>query len=240
METAEPVRESRLAIVLGTDASPALIHWATGTRPGGGGTFDSYALRSDDGWILVDPAEPDQTVMARLEQLVGKASAIVLTSDGHERDAPAFRAKWGCPIWGPVPVESERGVGYDDTPDQSYEESSAAQLPAGLRATRLAGLWGGDHALRWQAPTGERVLFTGDPVNGQVQLELASPDHFRRPNALNFGSRPGYIARHPDPGALKRSLGRLLEEDVDLLCGAHGTPFRDNPKQALAKLIETI
>src|SRR5687767_9565625 len=128
-------------------------------------------MRTDDGWLLVDPHEGDSAAMDHLERLVGKPSGVVLTSDGHERDAPAFRAKWGCPIWGPIPHESERGVGYDDTPDHTYEEGGATNLPAGLRAIRLSGLWGGDHALRWQAPSGERVLFTGDPVNGQLQME---------------------------------------------------------------------
>ena len=172
-----------------------------------------------------------------------KPVAIVLTSDGHERDALTVRERWSAPIWGPIPVESERGVGYDGQPDHMFEEGSggtAAELPAGLRAIRLSGLWGGDHALLWRAPTGERVVFTGDPVNGQVQLDLAREDHFRRPNALNFGARPGYVDRHPDPQALRRTLSQLLDEDFDLLCGAHAIPFRDNPNAALTALLNTI
>jgi len=205
------------------------------------GPFDSYALRTRDGWVVIDPLEPDAAVLERLERLMGeRPSAIVLTSDGHERDAVAFRERWSAPSWGPIPVESERGIGYDGEPDHMYEEGSAEELPGGLRAIRVAGLWGGDHVLVWRAPTGERVLFTGDPVNGQVQLELARENHFRRPNALNFGARPGYVERHPDPGALRRSLSRLLEEEFELLCGAHAVPFRDNPKAALAELLATM
>jgi hypothetical protein len=205
------------------------------------GTFDSYALRTRDGWVLIDPLEPDRAVSARLEQLLGgRPFATVLTSDGHERDSRAFRERWSTPIWGPIPVASERGVGYDGEPDHLYEEGRPAELPGGLRALRVAGLWGGDHVLVGQTPAGERILFTGDPVNGQVHLDLAAEDHFRRPNALNFGSRPGYVERHPDPDALRRSLSRVLDEDFDLICGAHATPFRAAPKAALAALLATI
>ena len=236
-------RESRLSIALGTEAAPALIHWSTVFMPQRAGPFDSYALRTRDGWVLIDPMLPDQAVLDRLERLIGIGRhpiTTVLTSDGHERDALAFRERWSAPIWGPIPVASERGIGYDGQPDHMFEEGNAKDLPAGLRAIRLSGLWGGDHALLWRAPTGERVAFTGDPVNGQVHLDLAREDHFRRPNALNFGARPGYADRHPDPPALRRTLSRLLDEDLDLLCGSHAIPFRDNPNVALTALLTTI
>jgi hypothetical protein len=231
--------ESRLTIVLGTEQAPALIHWSTQLQPPTYSPFDSYALRTRDGWILIDPMQPTPDVFGRLERLIAeRPAAVVLTSDGHERSSATARDRWGTPVWGPIPVESERGSGYDGTPDHMYEEP--ASLPGGVRPIRIAGLWGGDHALVWEAPTGERVLFTGDLVNGQVQLDLAREDHFRRPHALNFGSRPGYVDRHPDHDALRRSLKRLLDEDFDLLCGAHATPFRDAPKAALARLAETV
>jgi hypothetical protein len=232
-------RESRFSVVLGTEAAPALIHWATQRTPPTYSPFDSYALRTRDGWVLIDPEEPAADVMTHLERLIGERPvATVLTSDGHERSAYDARERWGTPVWGPIPVESERGTGYDGAPDHHFEEP--ATLPGGLRPIRVAGLWGGDHALMWVSPTGERVLFSGDIVNGQVQLDLARADHFRRPHALNFGSRPGYAERHPDRAALRASLDRLLREDFDLLCGAHATPFRDSPKAALARLAETI
>jgi hypothetical protein len=129
-------------------------------------------------------------------------------------------------------------VGYEGTPDHLYEEGG--DLPGGLRAIRLAGLWGGDHALLWDAPGGEHVLFSGDVVNGQVHPDLTLAGHYRRPHALNFGNRPGYLERHPDHEALRRSLRRILEEDFDLLCGAHAMPFRDHPKPALADLPSTV
>jgi hypothetical protein len=235
-----PARVSRLTVALGTEAAPALVHWATAFLPRPMGTLDSYALRTPDGWVLIDPLEPEPPVLERLERLLGEPpAATVLTSDGHERDAARFRARWSTPVWGPIPLPSARGAGYDGRPDHLYEEGRPPALPGGLRALRVAGLWGGDHVLLGRAPAGERVLFTGDPVNGQVRPDLAPADHYRRPNALNFGARPGYVGRHPDPAALRRSLSRALAEDFDLLCGAHATPFRDDPKAALAALLAT-
>jgi glyoxylase-like metal-dependent hydrolase (beta-lactamase superfamily II) len=36
------------------------------------------------------------------------------------------------------------------------------------------------------------------------------------------------------------SLQRLLQEEFDVIAGSHGRPFRDNPKAAVARLIETL
>jgi glyoxylase-like metal-dependent hydrolase (beta-lactamase superfamily II) len=119
-----------------------------------------------------------------------------------------------------------------------YAEGDA--LPGGLRAIKLAGAWRGDHALLWQAPGGGRVLFSGDILNGQVETDLALEDHYRRGPGLYFGARPRYVERHANPAALKASLERLLREEFDLICGAHGRPFRDGAKAALARLIESI
>ena len=41
-------------------------------------------------------------------------------------------------------------------------------------------------------------------------------------------------------GELPREGIMDLEEDFDLLCGSHATPFRDKPKEALAALLATI
>ena len=133
---------------------------------------------------------------------------------------------------------AQRDVAYGGKPDHFYKEGDT--LPGGLIAIKLAGAWSGDHALLWQAPTSERVLFSGDILNGQVETDLAHADHYRREPGLYFGSRPGYAERHENRAGLKASLLRLLQEDFDLICGSHGRPFRDDPKAALSRLIETL
>jgi hypothetical protein len=233
-------RPTRVDVVLGTEARPHLIRWAV-TQSERYSPFVSYALRTTGGWVLVDPEAPDDPSTERLRHLVdSRPVATVLTSDGHERACYQARERWGTPVWGPRVLEGspERGVGYDGTPDHLYEENTP--LPGGLRAIKVAGLWGGDHALLWTAPGGEHVLFAGDLVNGQVDLDLAREDHYRREPGLDFGARPQYDERHPDKSALKDSLDRLLQEEIDLICGAHGTPYRDDPKVAIRRLRDRL
>jgi hypothetical protein len=235
----EPITESRLVVELGTESDPELIRFCTGQRPGSLGTIDAYALRTAAGWIFLDPVRPTPDGADRLRRLIReRPTATVLTSDGHERFSHAVRQQWGTPVWGPVLGEAQRDTAYSEQPDHLYTEGD--EFPGGPRAIKLAGMWRGDHALLWQAPTGERVLFSGDILNGQVETDLAAEDHYRREPGLYFGARPGYVERHANRAALKASLERLLPEAFDVIAGAHGRPFRENPKATLARLIETI
>jgi glyoxylase-like metal-dependent hydrolase (beta-lactamase superfamily II) len=129
-------------------------------------------------------------------------------------------------------------VEYEEKPDHLYADGDA--LPGGLRAIKLAGMWRGDHALLWTAPGGERVLFTGDILNGQLEPELAGATHFRREPGLYLGARAAYVERHANRAALKADLERLLREELDVIAGSHSRPFRDDPKARLERLIETI
>jgi glyoxylase-like metal-dependent hydrolase (beta-lactamase superfamily II) len=235
----EPITESRVVVELGTESHPELIRFCTGQRPGSFGTIDGYALRTTAGWIFVDPVRPTPEGAGRLRRLMrARPTATVLTSDGHERFSHTVRRQWGIPAWGPALGEAQRDAAYSEQPNHLYTEGD--QLPSGLRAIKLAGMWRGDHALLWQAPTGERVLFSGDILNGQVEADLATADHYRREPGLYFGARPGYVERHANRAALKTSLERLLQEEFDVIAGAHGRSCRDNPQFALARLIETI
>jgi hypothetical protein len=247
METsaqAESVEVSRVVVELGSEAEPILVRHCVGTLPATGGTYDGYALRTMEGWVMIDPQRPTAEGAARLAKLIRERPvATVLTSDGHERFCYALREKWGTPVWGPIPGEGQRPVGYEGRPDHMYKEGGA--LPGGLRAIRLAGQWKGDHALWWQAPSGERVLFSGDVVNGQVEPELSHADHFRIRPGVYFGARAGYVERHANPAALKASLERLvgLELELDVIAGSHARPFRDGAagtKAALARAVHFL
>ena len=231
--------ESRVTVELGSEAQPALIRFSIGPPPTGISSFDSYALHTAAGWIFIDPVRPTRDGVERLRHLIRERPvATVLTSDGHERFCYAVRQQWSTPVWGPRPGVGQRPVAYQGTPDRLYIGGDI--LPGGLRAIKLAGMARGDHALLWQAPGGERILFTGDVLNGQVDTDLAHADHYRRERGLYAGSRPRYVERHASAAALRASLARLLHEDFDVIAGSHARPHRDNPKAALARLLETI
>ncbi|HET7768818.1 MAG TPA: hypothetical protein VFN74_08565 [Chloroflexota bacterium] len=229
----------RVVVELGTETDPLLIRFSVGPPPTGISSFDSYALRSASGWIFVDPVQPTRAAAARLALLIRERPvAALLTQDGHERFCYAAREQWGTPVWGPQPGVGQRPVGYRGRPDRLYAEGDS--LPGGLRAVKLAGLSRTDHALLWQPPGAAPFLFTGDVLNGQVDTDLASPDHHRRAPAIYFGSQPRYVARHANPPALKASVTRLLDLEFDAIAGSHARPFRDAPQTALARLLETI
>ncbi|HEU5318053.1 MAG TPA: MBL fold metallo-hydrolase, partial [Chloroflexota bacterium] len=218
---------------------PVLLRYWSAPGPEGFGTCVSYVLRTTAGWIFLDPLRPSPENAGRLQRLIRERPvAVVLTSDGHERFAQEIRQQWGTPVWGPVLGEAQRDAAYDVEPDHFYKEGD--DLPGGLRAIKLAGAWRGDHALLWDAPTSERVLFSGDILNGQAEPETVPEDHYRRSPGLEFGARPAYVERHDNPAALKASLERLAREDFDLICGSHARPFRDGSGAALERLIKTI
>jgi glyoxylase-like metal-dependent hydrolase (beta-lactamase superfamily II) len=233
------IEQTRVAVELGTEAEPLLIRFSIAPPPTGISSFDSYALRTEAGWIFVDPVQPTRDAAERLACLIrARPVATVLTSDCHERFCYAVREQWGAPVWGPTPGAGQRPVEYRGKPDHLYAEGGA--LPGGLRAIRLVGLARGDHALLWAPPDGGRFLFTGDVLNGQVETDLARADHYRCEPGIYFGSRPRYVERHANPAALKASLERLLREEFDVIAGSHSRPFRDDPKTALAQLTVTV
>ena len=244
----DPGRRTRVTIELGTEADPVVVRWCTRrvlhlddpqlpVRPGTVGVFDSYALHTPDGWVLVDPEQPTATAAARLWALIGpRPVATLLTNDWHERDAYAFRAARGAPVWAAAAGLPERGGELEGRPDHAFEDG--ATLPGGVRALRVDGLRAGDTAFHWRAPTGACVLLTGDAINGPADPALTRPDHSRRAPRLYFGGRPTYLGRHPQPARFLGSVRRLLDEEIDLLCAGHSLPWRDDPRGALARLID--
>src|ERR1041384_2121701 len=60
--------------------------------------FHSFALKTSDGVVFVDPMTPDPAVMKQLDAL-GEPLAIVLTNAHHERDSDGFRKHYGIQIY---------------------------------------------------------------------------------------------------------------------------------------------
>ena len=226
-----------VSVELGTEARPVLIRWANWAPRWGSQERASYAILTDEGPILIDPAEPATSAGQRLRRLIGRRPvATVLTSDQHERDCYRIRDGWGTPVWAPAAGLRERGGDLDGQPDDTFEDGDT--LPGGLRAIKIDGGWiRGETALAWRAPTGQRVLFTGDALNGRCDPEQPNPYYLRRTTGLYVGVRRRYLERLADPICLQAGLRRLLAEDFDLVCGAHGVPYCSDAKGSLAQLL---
>jgi hypothetical protein len=217
----------------------AFVRWSTWDPPWQAeGENASYALPTAAGPVLVDPEAPAADQAARLWALLGRAPvAIVLTTSDHERDAFRLGARFGVPVWAPGASLPEQGGGLAGRPDAVY--AAGAELPGGLEALALAGAAAatGAHALRWAAPGGAVVLFTGDVLTGG-----AEPSHPERPRlwhrrpGLYLGPGPDYLARC-DPERLRVALGGLLAGGADWICGGHGVPAGPGAGARLARLL---
>jgi glyoxylase-like metal-dependent hydrolase (beta-lactamase superfamily II) len=229
--TQEPPRQSKVHVELGTIERPSLIRWTT-WREGSRGGYDSYVLFAGEGPVLIDPEQPDEAAEAELRRLVReRPAATVLTNDMHERSAYEIRQRWGIRIWAPLSGQSD----LEGTPDVLYQDGAA--LPGGLRAINIDGRFSGDSILLWPASTGERVLFTGDTLCGAINPDNPlNTDHPRKEPGLYLGAGPFYL-KLENASRLKETLQPLLDEDFDVICGAHGIPVR-NAKPALARLLD--
>jgi glyoxylase-like metal-dependent hydrolase (beta-lactamase superfamily II) len=161
----------------------------------------------------------------------GRPVASVLTNDMHERAAYEARREYGTPVWAPAAGVPD----YEGRPDHLFEDG--ATLPGGLRAVKVEGPFPGDTALRWQAPDGTRVLFTGDMVLGAADPEDPRTDRPRSAPGLYLHGVSSHPRGSQDMAAFKASLRRLLDEDFDLVCPAHGVPYRGHAREALASLL---
>ncbi len=235
---APPGRTTRLARVPRAGGA-ALVRWSTWDPPWQReGENASYALPTAAGPVLVDPEAPAADQAARLWALLEQAPvAIVLTTGDHERDAFRLGARFRVPVWVPAAALPERGGDLAGRPDAVYAAGGA--VPGGLEALALEGAAAGTgaHALRWAAPGGAAVLFTGDVLTGGA--EPSHPEHLRlwhRRRGLYLGPGPTYLARC-DHDRLRVALGDLLAGGADWICGGHGVPVGPGAGASLARLL---
>ena len=91
--------------------------------------------------------------------------------------------------------------------------------------------------LRWTAPAGMRVRFTGDALNGGFNRHNPAGPHPRRGEpGLYLGAGPFYLEKC-DAAPLKASMRGLLDERIDMIAGAHGDPVTSDPKEMLGRLL---
>ena len=237
--TAESGTTTRVSVLLGSENQPALVRWSTfWERPH---HYDSYALMapngSPEGPVVIDPEALTSEGEERLLTLLGRSpAAIVLTNDMHERAAYALRERWNAPVWAPAYGAAEHGGEMEGQPDHLYQDGAA--LPGGLRAVKITGAFRGDTILTWSAPSGERVLFTGDALNAHFSADVPGGPHPRRGEpGLYVGAGPFYLEKF-EPEAFKQSVRPLLNERIDLLCGAHGEPWSTAAGGTLRRLLD--
>jgi glyoxylase-like metal-dependent hydrolase (beta-lactamase superfamily II) len=163
----------------------------------------AYSVTTAEGVVMIDPLPLEHEALGRL----GRAEAIVLTCGSHQRCAWRYRRELGAKVFAPA-LSKE----IDEEPDVRYGEGDP--LPAGLQAVFTPGAGTTQHTLLLAEP---RVAFVPDLLVGTPDDRIAM-----------LSSRWMY-----DPEEARRSIERLLELDVDVLCLAHGPAVTQNAQDAL-------
>lgn len=207
------------------EPAPGLWSW---TAPRGGipTTMTAYALRDGEGTILVDPLagplghEPDESLLAALDEIVSGRVRIFITTPFHVRGADVLRRRWrdgrDVTIYG-----HEKCIHPERLTDRSA-----------FRALR-----GGE-----ELEGGVRVHTIGKPKRAEMPIEL--PSH----RALAFGDAvleiDGELRVWEDLDGDRRrawyeqrflpTLDALARLDLQRVLVTHGEPVLRDGSRALA------
>lgn len=183
-------------------------HWSIANSAIGGATSSSQALADDGACVLIDPIRLAGEALDALPP----PSAVLLTARCHQRSAWRYRGELGIEVWAPAGAPDT-----DEEPDRRYAEGDI--LPGGLRALRTPGPEPVHFCLLREAAP--RVLFCSDLLMGDGHGGLAFvPAQF-----------------HDDPVETRRSVERLAELELDVLCLDHGRPVTEDPRGAIRALL---
>jgi glyoxylase-like metal-dependent hydrolase (beta-lactamase superfamily II) len=176
-------------------------------------SFDSYALKTADGVVFVDPMKPAATVVKQLEAL-GEPIGVFLTSTNHDRDADWFRKRYEIQVY----AHEKAAPDCDTKIDVLVLDGE--KLPGGLRAVHLPGATAGCVAFHTKQNGG--IVFIGDSlmnITGKGLSLLPSQ----------------YVE---DSKQMRRSLRRLLELDFKTATFAHGEPLIGDAKKQITSFLK--
>jgi hypothetical protein len=175
--------------------------------------FDSYAIKTPDGIVLVDPLKPTPAVLKKLEAL-GEFLGIYLTNAHHDRDADWFRKQYGIQVYAHEKAKSDCDTKID------VLVMDGEKLPGGVRAVHLPGSSASEMALFVKVAGG--VVLLGDALLNQRDKGLALlPDQ--------------YMEDHKQAVV---SLRKLLDLDFKIATFAHGDPVTADAKKRIAAFLK--
>jgi len=202
---------ARITVELGTEAAPEVVRLSQFTE---GPFLQSYVLMTDGGSILIDPVRPKpQEAQRPFLDRVGACQAIILITALHERNVYWFRERLGVPIY--CPKQSVQTL--EGSVDHAFEDGES--LPGGIVPYWTGDTQEGDAVLLWMSPSGKRVLFVGDAINGQTQpgrFDGAVEPAWMRSGTIRL-RLPGKVEA---PGFEER-FGRLRDLGVEWVLNGH-------------------
>lgn len=187
---------------------PWLLHWSIADERIGGFRSDSFAVKTADGLMVIDPVPLEEKQQTALENVGG----IFLTHGNHQRSAWRLRGEFGAAVYAPAGV-----AGLDEEPDVLMDEETT--LPGDLRAVPAAGFQDACYLILTH-PNGPDVLFCGD-------LICHDPG-----GPYRFPVQEGYF----DRAGGREDARRLAALPLTVLCAAHAEPKLEGCGETLREL----
>ena len=191
---------------------PDIYTWSW-LSPKHGYNFNGYALKREDGLILIDPALVSEEELRDILGL-GTPKYIILTNKDHERMAYELRDRCSAEIY----INERDSAFLKSPPDQTFHDKD--QLPGNLQVISiLDNKSPGESALLLSE--GKGVLFIGDAIIGWPKGEFS---------LLPEG-------KYADPQKAKDSIRFLLEYDFDIVLVGDGESILEGGKEAVRRFL---
>jgi glyoxylase-like metal-dependent hydrolase (beta-lactamase superfamily II) len=175
--------------------------------------FDSYALKTPDGVVFIDPMKPAPEVIEKLDAL-GEPLAVFLTNADHDRDADWFRKRYEIQIYAHEKAKADCDTKID------VLVLDDEKLPGGLKVIPLPGTAGGSIAFHTRQSGG--IVLIGDALLNIPGKGLALlPAQYLE-----------------DKKQALQSLCRLLDLSFRVATFAHGDPLVGDAKKEITKFLK--
>jgi len=175
--------------------------------------FDSYALKTPDGVVFIDPMKPAPAVVEKLEAL-GEPLAIFLTNADHDRDADWFRKQYGIQIYAHEKAKADCDTKID------VLVLDGEKLPGGVKVIPLLGTAAGSVAFYTRQSGG--IVLMGDSLLNIPGKGLALlPAQYLE-----------------DKKQAVQSLRQLLDLNFKIATFAHGDPLVKDAKKRIERFLK--
>lgn len=175
---------------------------------------DSYAIRTDDGIVMIDPLPLTQEALEKLQES-GDIKAICLTGRFHQRAAWRYQQKFGVNVYAP-----HNGKDFEGVPDELYKPGD--NLPGNIEVIHSPGPTDAHYSF-YADVNGEKILFCADLLTRKDEQSV-------------FGFVPDQYMDEPEK--TRDSVRKLMDFEIDILCPDHGDPQIGSVKEAMEKALE--
>ena len=175
--------------------------------------FNSYALKTSEGVVFIDPLNAEPDVLQKIEAL-GEPIAIFLTNAHHDRQADWFRKHYGVQVYAHEKARADCDTKID------VLLMDGERLPGGVKAMYLPGSSASETAYHFKPNGG--VVLVGDTL-------------------LNQGDKGLTLLPEPyieDKKQALKSLQSLLALDFKTITFAHGNPIVGNAKSEITNFLK--